>query len=281
MGTVGILYKVEDSINYIRSLTSSKPRIAIVLGTGMHSIIESVSNKVEIEYSNIPHFPVSTVRSHKSKLIFGDIKGVSIVLVAGRFHYYEGYNMEEVTYYVHVLKSLGVDTSILTSASGGLNENFKEGELVLIDDHINMFPENPLRGQNDEKLGPRFPDMLNAYPQYLKEVAMSKSASLNIALKRGIYLGWQGPTLETPAEYHMAHNLGADLVGMSTIPEVIVNKYRSINTLALTIVSNICYPPSAIKETTIDEVINVVNKNALKLQKLILAIITKLDTTTH
>ena len=178
-----------------------------------------------------------------------------------------------VTYYIHVLKALGVKTSILTSASGGLNPHYKEGQIVMINDHINLFPSNPLRGMNDEQLGPRFPDLLLAYPTDLQTLASDGANSLNIDLKKGVYLGWQGPSLETPAEYKMANILGADLVGMSTIPEVIVNKYRGIRTLAFTIVSNVCFPKSALNETTVDEVIKVVNNNAKDLQKLIIHIL--------
>lgn len=276
MGTIGVSSKVKDSVSFIRQYTAANPSVSIVLGTGMHSITDAIQNPVEINFSDIPHFPISTVQSHKSKLIFGEINGKSVVCVGGRFHYYEGYDMDEVTFYIHVLKALGVKTSILTSASGGLNPHYKEGQIVMINDHINLFPSNPLRGGNDENLGPRFPDLLKAYPLDLQEIATKGAKHLNIDLKKGVYLGWQGPTLETPAEYRMANLLGADLIGMSTIPEVIINKYRGINTLAFTIVSNVCFPTSAIKETTVDEVIRVVNENAKTLQHLIIDILPKL-----
>lgn len=277
MSTLGIKPKVLESANYIRQYTNSKPKLAIVLGTGMHSLADLLIDPVSIDYRDIPFFPTSTVQSHKSKLLFGKLNEIEVVLVAGRFHYYEGYSMDEVTYYIHVLKEIGVQISILTSASGGLNPHYAEGELVMITDHINLFSENPLRGQNDDTLGPRFPDLLNAYPKYLRDIATKVSSTNSIQLKEGVYLGWQGPSLETPAEYKMANLLGADLVGMSTIPEVIINKYRGIKTLAFTIVSNVCYPPSAISETTVDEVIAVVNNNAKTLQKLLLKIIPEIN----
>lgn len=273
MGTLGISSKVEESLSYIRKFTTARPGISIVLGTGLQSLIEVVEDAVVINYKDIPHFPVSTVQSHKGQLIFGQINGKDIVLVAGRFHYYEGYSMEQVTYYIHVLKALGIHTSIMNSASGGLNPHYKEGNLVMIKDHINMFPKSPLRGQNDESQGPRFPDMLNAYPKNLRSAALTCARSLNIDLKSGVYLGWQGPALETPAEYKMARGFGADLVGMSTVPEVIVNKYREINTLAFTIVSNLCFPISALEETTVESVIKTVNENAKQLKELIIRLI--------
>ena len=276
MGTLGVSDKVNESLKYIRKFTDAKPDLAIVLGTGLHSIIEVVENPIEVDYEDIPHFPLSTVQSHQGKLIFGQIGSREIILVAGRFHYYEGYSMEEVTYYIHVLKGLGVKTSIMNSASGGLNPHYKEGSLVMITDHINMFSESPLRGQNDETLGPRFPDMLNAYTARLRNLTTQSAKDMNIDLKYGVYLGWQGPALETPAEYKMARGFGADLVGMSTVPEVIVNKYRGIDTLAFTIVSNVCFPISEIKETTVESVIKVVNENAKDLQKLIIKLVSEI-----
>ncbi len=261
--------KVEEAVNFIRSVTDFIPDISITLGSGMNSLSKLLTSKTIIPYSDIPNFPVSTVPSHDGFLIFGELKGKNVVIVSGRFHYYEGYEMSDVTFYIHVLKSLGVKTSILTSASGGLNPHYKEGEIVVLTDHINLFSSHPLRGMNDESNGPRFPDMMKAYPEHLINSCINCAHDLGINIKKGVYLGWQGPTLETPAEYKMARLLGADLVGMSTVPEVIINKYCEIETLALSIVSNKCFPSSELTETTLEEVIETVNSNALRLQRII------------
>ena len=261
--------KYNESAEYIHNIIGLDVQIACVLGTGMSSLENLVSNKIEIPYEDIPYFPLSSVESHSGKIVAGKIGSKGVILLAGRFHYYEGYDMETITYYVHVLKSLGVQKMILTNAAGGLNPHFKEGDLVLVTDHINLFPVNPLRGQNDDEYGPRFPDMLYAYDRDLQTLAHKYSDRLSIPLKTGVYLGWQGPSLETPAEYKMARILGADLVGMSTVPEVIVAKYCGIKVAVFSIVSNACFPISNLKETTIDYVIDVVNKSAAKLITLI------------
>ena len=273
MGTYGVNRKVQESLEIILQKTDRRPRIAIVLGTGMNPMIDMVEAAEFIDYKDIPHFPKSTVVSHRGKMVFGVLGGIEVVIVAGRFHYYEGYSMDEVTYYIHVLKALGVSLSIMTSASGGLNAHYSEGEIVLIKDHINLFSDNPLRGMNDEGMGPRFVDLMRAYPVEYRDKALDAADRLGIPLKEGVYLGWQGPSLETPAEYNMANMLGADLVGMSTIPEVIINKYRGIDTLAFTIVSNVCFPLSVLTETSVEEVIKNVNINAEKLQSIILDLI--------
>ena len=273
MGTYGVSRKVQESLERIRQETDKSPRIAIVLGTGMDSLIDMVENAEIIDYKDIPHFPKSTVISHRGKMVFGALGGTEVVVIAGRFHYYEGYSMDEVTYYIHVLKALGVTLSIMTSASGGLSANYKEGEIVIIKDHINLFSDNPLRGKNDDSMGTIFVDLMRAYPHEYREKAINTAIRLGIPIKEGVYLGWQGPSLETPAEYKMANLLGADLVGMSTIPEVIINKYRGIDTLAFTIVSNVCFPLSVLTETSVEEVIKIVNTHAEKLQSIILELI--------
>lgn len=254
--------KIKETVSFIESSGFQSASSALVLGTGMGEMEDLLTEKIEILYSNLPHFPVSTVKSHAGKLIFGKIGGTSIILVSGRFHYYEGYSLKEATYYIHVLKALGVTDIFFTNASGGLNPHFKAGDIVLVTDHINLFPDNPLRGINDESQGPRFPDMLSTYNKKTIAELVELCKSLGIKIQKGVYLGWQGPSLETPAEYKMARILGADLIGMSTTPEVIVAKYYNMNICVLSIVSNQCYPISTITETTIDQVIAVVKASS-------------------
>jgi purine-nucleoside phosphorylase len=264
-----INHKVEKSIAFLRSNGIYEVDVAIVLGTGLSDLDAILSHRQVIPYSSIPSFPTPTVDSHKGLFIYGIYEGKRVVLLSGRFHYYEGYEMDEVTYYVHVLKALSVKELIITNASGGLNPHFSNGEIIMVNDHINMFPANPLRGWNDDTLGVRFPDMLKTYPIELREKMQIAAATIGYSLKQGVYLGWQGPTLETPAEYKMARMLGADVLGMSSVPEVIVAKYRSIPVLMLSTVSNECFPISKLKETTLEEVIKIMNQSAAQMTKLI------------
>lgn len=261
--------KVTESADYIRSVAKTGADYAIVLGTGLGDYAATISDQITIPYSEIPNFPVSTVKSHQGQLIFGYKFGIPVIALSGRFHYYEGYTSAEVTFPIRVLKALGIQHLILTNAAGGVNPHFVEGDIVIIEDHINMMPDHPLRGAHDERLGPRFPDMMAAYHPETNLQFQGLAASLKMPLKKGVYLGLQGPSLETPAEYKMAHILGADLVGMSTIPEVIVARSMDMRVTAFSIVSNVCFPTAAITKTTIDEVIAVVNASATKVQKLL------------
>lgn len=267
-----MLYQqVEESIQYILSRISSNAKHAIVLGTGLNSLIHNVVIEYELEYKNIPHFPKSTVQSHAGKLLFGKINSTPVIIMAGRFHYYEGYNMKEVTFPIRVLKGLGISHLILSNAAGGINPHYSEGDIVMIEDHINMLPEHPLKGANEERWGVRFPDMMHVYDSDINETMMQLAKKHTIDLKKGVYLALQGPSLETPAEYKMAHIIGADLVGMSTVPEVIVAKHAGMKVTVFSIVSNICYPKSNLSETTIDDVIQVVNQASSVLNTLLLA----------
>lgn len=257
--------KISESASFLKAIVPDISGTAVVLGTGLGSFADKLEGKVEIPYNTIPHFPVSTVQSHHGHLVFGYKSGKPVIVLSGRFHYYEGYSADVVAYPVRVLKALGIERIILTNAAGGINPHFKEGETVIVTDHINMMPDHPLRGSNDERLGPRFPDMMHAYDKEWIEVFKNIASTLNISLRSGVYLGLQGPSLETPAEYRMAHILGADLVGMSTIPEVIVAKHSGMKVCVFSIVSNVCFPPSALTETTIESVISVVEHSAKKL----------------
>jgi purine-nucleoside phosphorylase len=254
---------LSETISYLKGKINKEIDIAITLGTGLTAIENLLEDKVIIPYEGIPNFPISTVDGHKGRLIIGEYNGKNICIVSGRFHYYEGYSMSELTYYVYVLKALNIKELIITNASGGINPNYKQGEIILIKDHINLFPENPLRGNNHE-LGPRFPDLLNAYTKELR----TKIKRINSTLKEGVYLGWSGPSLETYAEYKFAQIIGADVVGMSTVPEVIVAKYLSIPTLVLSVVSNVVDFDSPI-EATIEDIMTVMKKSSITLEQLL------------
>lgn len=265
----GMYEKILESKKYIESWVNPSAEIAVMLGTGLSNFDADIRGRIEIPYSQIPHFPVSTVQSHKGTMIFGSLYGVPVIVMSGRFHYYEGYSAAELTFPVRVLKTMGIKHLILTNAAGSINPHWNEGDVVLLEDHINLMPDHPLRGPNDEKLGPRFPDMMQAYDKEIGIEFKNLARSMNINLRSGVYLGLQGPSLETPAEYKMAHILGADLVGMSTIPEVIVARHEGLKVTAFSIISNVCFPASVLTETTLEEVIVVVNRSAGTLQRLL------------
>lgn len=261
--------KIQEAKNYILAQQGFTCNQAVVLGTGLGNLSDHIEVKTAINYSDIPHFPTSTVESHKGQLLFGSLDGAPIIVLAGRFHYYEGYTMKELTFPIRVLKYLGVEIVYMSNVTGSVNPDFKPGTLVLVRDHINTHPENPLRGFNDERLGPRFPDMLHTYDVEIREAVKTIAKQEDIALEEGVYLSLQGPNLETPAEYHYFHTIGADLIGMSTVPEVIVARHSSMRVCVLSIVSNLCYPISAITETTIEEVIAIANAAEPKLTKIV------------
>ena len=265
---ISLFDKIQESKTYIERILIPEAKIAVVLGTGLGDFAQSLTDIIEIPYSEIPHFPVSTVASHQGKLVFGYKSGVPVVVMAGRFHYYEGYSAAEITFPIRVLKALGVEKMILTNAAGGINPHFNEGDIVQVTDHINLMPEHSLRGFNDERLGLRFPDMLQAYDAEMVLSFGKIADTLGLSLKQGVYLGLQGPSLETPAEYKMARIMGADILGMSTIPEVIVAKHAGIKVAVFSIVSNVCFPKSAITETTVEAVIATVMKSVGRLQLL-------------
>jgi len=265
---ISLFDKIQESKTYIERILIPEAKISVVLGTGLGDFAQSLTDIIEIPYSEIPHFPVSTVASHQGKLVFGYKSGVPVVVMAGRFHYYEGYSAAEITFPIRVLKALGVEKMILTNAAGGINPHFNEGDIVQVTDHINLMPEHPLRGFNDERLGLRFPDMLQAYDAEMVLSFGKIADNLGLSLKQGVYLGLQGPSLETPAEYKMARIMGADILGMSTIPEVIVAKHAGIKVAVFSIVSNVCFPKSAITETTVEAVIATVMKSVGRLQLL-------------
>lgn len=233
-----MLEKIQETATYLKGKISTHPETAIILGTGLGSLVHEITDKYEIDYKDIPHFPLSTVEGHSGKLIFGKLGDKDIMAMQGRFHYYEGYSMKEVTFPVRVMHALGIKTLFVSNAAGGMNPDFEIGDLMVITDHINFFPEHPLRGKNIP-YGPRFPDMSEAYNKGLINKADIIAAEKGIKLQHGIYIGTQGPTFETPAEYKMFHILGADAVGMSTVPEVIVANHCGINVFGISVITDL------------------------------------------
>ena len=230
--------KIQESANFIESKSEVKPSIGLILGSGLGVLADEIQNPVKIKYNEIPNFPVSTVEGHEGCLVLGELECKMVVAMQGRFHYYEGYTQQEITFPVRVMKALGVNTIVVTNAAGGANTNFKPGDLMLIKDHINLSGNNPLIGKNDQRLGPRFPDMSSAYtPKYI-DVVKECANKLNIELQEGVYAFFSGPTYETPAEVKMARILGADAVGMSTAPEVIVASHSGIEVIGISCITN-------------------------------------------
>ena len=233
-----MLERIQETAEFLRNRIHTNPETAIILGTGLGSLVGEITDKYEISYQDIPHFPISTVEGHSGKLIFGKLGNKDIMAMQGRFHFYEGYSMKEVTFPIRVMKDLGIQTLFVSNAAGGMNPNFEIGDLMIITDHINFFPEHPLRGKNIT-YGPRFPDMSEAYNKDLIQKADKIAEEKGIKVQHGIYLGTQGPTFETPAEYKMFHILGADAVGMSTVPEVIVANHCGIKVFGVSVITDL------------------------------------------
>jgi len=234
-----MLEKFQETANFIKSKVEKVPEYVIILGTGLGELVNSITDKNEIPYTEIPNFPVSTVEGHSGKLIFGKLGGKDVIAMQGRFHYYEGYDMKQVTFPIRVFQMLGIKYLFVSNAAGGMNGSFEIGDIMLIEDHINLFPEHPLHGKNDNRLGTRFPDMSQAYDKKLRELAVNIAKENNIKLQRGVYVGTQGPTFETPAEYNYFRIIGGDAVGMSTVPEVIVANHAKIKVLAFSIITDL------------------------------------------
>ena len=231
--------KIQETVEYIKEKGIDKPDFGIILGTGLGNLIKGINATVTLPYTEIPNFPVSTVPGHSGNLIFGTIGSKKVIALQGRFHYYEGWSMQEVTFPVRVMKFLGVENLIISNASGGVNPNFKVGDIMVIKDHINMMPDHPLRGKNDDRFGPRFLDMHQAYSPIMISKLMETAQQHAIAITEGVYLALQGPTFETPAEYRMVRLMGADAVGMSTVPEVIVARHMGIHCLGISVITDL------------------------------------------
>ncbi|MEA3504966.1 MAG: purine-nucleoside phosphorylase [Bacteroidota bacterium] len=234
-----MLEKIQKTSNFLLEKIGEKPEVGIILGTGLNGLSEEIKIEKTFKYSDIPNFPISTVKGHKGQLIFGKIGDKNVVAMQGRFHYYEGYSMEEVTFPIRVMKFLGIDLLILSNASGGLNEVFDIGDIMIITDQINLMPENPLRGLNDERLGPRFPDMSEIYTKKHINSAKKIARHHKIKYQTGVFAAVSGPTYETPAEYTYIKTIGADAVGMSTVPEAIVARHMGIEVFAISLITDL------------------------------------------
>lgn len=264
--------KIKQTVEFLRSKGIEKPEIGIVLGTGLGQLANEIIPEKVIDYIDIPNFPVSTVESHSGKLVYGRLKNKMVLAMQGRFHYYEGYSMQEVTFPIRVMKLLGIKYLLLSNAAGAMNLNFKKGSLMLITDHINLLPAHPLIGKNIDELGPRFPDMSKAYsPEMIEKFREIANAS-KIVLNEGVYVAVPGPNLETPAEYRFLHKIGADVVGMSTVPEVIVANHMSLPCAAISVLTDECDPDN-LKPVDISEIIAVAASAEEQLVKLFLAFI--------
>lgn len=264
--------QINDAVEYIRKQTKIVPEIAIILGTGLGALADQVEDGLEIPYEKIPHFAVSTLEAHAGNLVLGTIRNKKVVVMQGRFHYYEGYSMKEITFPIRVMKALGAGTLIVSNAAGSMNEQLDPGDIMIITDHINLMPDNPLRGINDDTLGPRYPDMYNAYSPDLVELAYTIAKKENINVQKGTFVAVTGPNLETPAEYRYLRIIGADAVSMSTIPEVIVAVHSSMKVLGLSCITDKC-TPDALTQANIVNIIKIANETEPKLTRLVSEII--------
>ncbi|HNZ85239.1 MAG: purine-nucleoside phosphorylase [Paludibacteraceae bacterium] len=270
-----MLAKINETATYLKGKMQRFPKVGIILGTGLGELASQITEKQEIEYQTIPNFPVSTVEGHSGKLIIGKLGTTEVLAMQGRFHYYEGYSMQEVTFPVRVMKALGIETLLVSNASGGVNPSFEIGDLMIITDHINTFPEHPLRGKNHPELGVRFPDMSQAYSKELISKAKKIAARNTIKVVEGVYLGTSGPTFETPAEYVYFRNIGADTVGMSTVPEVIVAVHSGIKVFAMSIITDLGVP-GKIVEVSHEEVQHIANQVQPKMTQIMKELIAEL-----
>lgn len=267
--------QIAEAVAFLNAKNITEAQVGIVLGTGLGRLADEIENQVVIDYADIPHFPLSTVESHKGKLIFGEIGGKKVLAMQGRFHYYEGYSMKQVTFPIRVMRALGVDTLLLSGAAGGMNLSFKKGDLMMITDHINLLPDNPLIGPNDNELGPRFPDMSETYAKSIQAKIETIAAEKSIPIQKGVYVSVMGPMLESPAEYRFLHRIGADAVGMSTVPEVIVAKHGGMQCAAVIVITDECDPDN-LQPLNIAEIMEMAGKAEIKLIELYKTLIAQL-----
>jgi len=271
-----MIVPIKEAVDYIKSKGVNEPTIGIILGTGLGNLfVQQIQNPIVIDYHDIPHFPISTVEFHKGKLIYGEVHGKKVLAMQGRFHFYEGYSMQEITLPVRAMKMLGIKQLLISNAAGNMNLNWKKGELMLLDDHINLQPDNPLRGRNDDKFGPRFPDMSQPYNKQLNELLISIAAEKKIKLHVGVYVAVMGPNLETRAEYRFLHRIGADAVGMSTVPEVLVANHMGMPCCAVSVLTDDCDPDN-LKPANITEIIEVAGKAEGTLTELYVELINRI-----
>jgi purine-nucleoside phosphorylase len=270
-----MIENIKKTCEYLVKSGIDKPEVGIVLGTGLGKLVKYITIEKTIDYTDIPNFPVSTVESHKGKLIYGDLNGKKVVAMQGRFHYYEGYSFQEITFPIRVLKMLGVKNLLLSNACGAMNPDFKKGNLMLIDDHINLQPGNPLIGHNLDILGPRFPDMSQPYSATINNKIEDIAQKEGVTLYKGVYVAVMGPNLETRAEYRFLRGIGADVVGMSTVPEVIVANHMSLSCAAISVITDECDPDN-LHPVTIQEIIAVAEKAEEKMTKIFVSLMKEL-----
>lgn len=267
--------QIDEAVRVLRDKWSGKPQVGLILGTGLGAVAREIQSEAAFDYAALPHFPHSTSVSHAGQLVCGQLAGMPVVAMEGRFHAYEGYSLQQITFPVRVMRALGAELLIVSNACGGMNPNYHGGDIVVIDDHINLLPGNPLIGVNDEILGPRFPDMSAPYEQKLIERALEIARRENFAAHRGVYVAVTGPNLETRAEYRFLRTIGADVVGMSTVPEVIVAVHAGMRVLGLSVVTDMCLP-DALKPASIEEILAVAATAEPKLRKLVLGVLASL-----
>lgn len=267
--------QIQAAVNFLQEFNADKARVGIVLGTGLGQLVQHMAVSKTIPYNEIPHFPLSTVESHKGQLIFGKIGETPIVAMQGRFHYYEGYSMQQITFPIRVMKALGIEKLLLSNAAGGMRPAFKKGDMVLLDDHINLQPENPLRGLNSPVFGARFPDMSMPYDEELGKMLKTAAHKIGYFLRTGVYAAVMGPNLETRAEYRFLRLIGADMVGMSTVPEVIVANQIKLPCAAVSVITDECDPDN-LQAVSIEEIIEVAGKADKRLSEIFVEVVKQL-----
>lgn len=264
-----------EALQHIQSKTKMQPEYMLILGTGLGQLADEMDIETEIPYDEIPHFPVSTVESHAGKLLFGHLGGKEVVAMQGRFHFYEGYTMQQIVFPIRVLKENGANTLFVSNASGGLNSNYRRGDIMLIKDHINLLGDNPLIGPNDDELGPRFPDMSEPYTERLTDIAQTVALEENIFMHQGVYAAMSGPMLETKSEYRFLKLIGADVIGMSTIPEVISAVHMGMEVLGISVITDECFPDS-LQPVVIEDILEAAGMAEPKMTKVIIKVLEKL-----
>ena len=264
--------KIEDAAGVIQKAFSETPKVAMILGTGLGGLVEQIEVAATIDYGDIPHFPTSTATSHRGRLVCGHLQGVPVIAMEGRFHMYEGYPLKQITLPVRVFKRLGAELLIVSNACGGLNPYYECGDIMVIDDQINLMGDNPLIGINDDRLGPRFPDMCEPYDQQWIDRTVTLARRADIAIHRGVFVAVAGPNLETRAEYRFLRMIGADVVGMSTVPETIVAVHCGLKTVGLSVITDMCLPDS-LKPADVEEIIATANRAAPNLQRIVTEIV--------
>jgi len=269
------LDQIAETTEYIRNQSALKPEIGIILGTGLGGLTREISVETSLSYKEIPHFPISTVETHEGKLLLGDLSGKSVVAMQGRFHFYEGYSMKQITFPVRIMKKLGIHSLLISNASGGMNPQFKRGDLMLIEDHINLLGDNPLIGPNLDEFGPRFPDMSEPYSKTLITLAEKIALENKIKIQKGVFVAVSGPNVETRAEYRFLRMIGADAVGMSTVPENIVAVHCGLKVLGISVITDECFP-DALKPVDIKEIIETANGAEPKLTLIMKKVIEEL-----